>query len=55
MDGGEVEILDIKGTLVYCRLKGACTGCIGANQTLKMMIERTLKDRVDERIRVIQV
>jgi NifU-like protein len=54
-DGGAVEILDIKGTIVYCRLKGACTGCIGATQTLKMMIERTLKDQVDERIRVIQV
>jgi NifU-like protein len=54
-DGGDVEILDIKGTLVYCRLSGACSGCMGAGQTLKMIIERTLKDQVDERIRVIQV
>jgi NifU-like protein len=55
MDGGDVEILDIKGTLVYCRLSGACSGCLGSGQTLKMMIERTLKDQLDERIRVIQV
>jgi NifU-like protein len=54
-DGGDVEILDIKGTLVYCRLQGACSGCIGASQTLKVMIERTLKEQVDERVRVIQV
>ena len=54
MDGGDVEILDIKGMVVYCRLKGACSGCMGAGQTLKMMIERTLKDQVDERVRVIQ-
>ncbi|MGA2260479.1 MAG: iron-sulfur cluster assembly scaffold protein [Acidobacteriota bacterium] len=54
-DGGDIEIMDIKGNLVYCRLIGACTGCMGAGQTLKMMIERTLKDRVDERVRVIQV
>lgn len=54
-DGGDVEILDIKGTLVYCRLSGACSGCLGSGQTLKLMIERTLKDQVDERIRVIQV
>ncbi len=54
-DGGDVEILDIKGTLVYCRLNGACAGCAGASQTLKMMIERTLKEQVDERIRVIDV
>ena len=52
-DGGDVEIMDIKGTLVYCTLKGACSNCMGATQTLKMMIERSLKDQVDERIRVI--
>ena len=54
-DGGDVEILDIKDTLVYCRLAGACQGCANANQTLRMMVERTLKDMVDERIRVIDV
>jgi Fe-S cluster biogenesis protein NfuA len=47
--------MDIKGNLVYCRLIGACTGCFGAGQTLKIMIERTLKDQVDESVRVIQV
>jgi NifU-like protein len=55
LDHGDVEVVDIKGTLVYCRLSGACSGCMGAGQTLKMMIERTLKDQVDERVRVIQV
>jgi NifU-like protein len=55
MDGGDVEIVDIKGALIYCRLKGACSGCMGAGQTLRMMVERHLKDQVDERIRVIQV
>jgi hypothetical protein len=27
---------------------------MGASQTLKMMVERSLKDQVDERIRVIE-
>ncbi len=54
-DGGDVEIMDIKGTLVYCSLRGACSSCLGASQTLKMMVERSLKDQVDERIRVIEV
>lgn len=54
-DGGDMEIVDIKDALVYCRLAGACSGCAGAGQTLKMMVERTLKEVVDERIRVIQV
>jgi len=47
--------MDIKGTIIYCALKGACSGCAGASQTLKMMVERILKDQVDERIRVIEV
>jgi Fe-S cluster biogenesis protein NfuA len=55
MDGGDVEIVDIKDTLVYCRLNGACAGCAGASQTLKMMVERNLKEQVDERIRVIEI
>lgn len=54
-DGGDMEIVDIKDTLIYCRLGGSCEGCAGAGKTLKMLVERTLKDRVDERIRVIQI
>ncbi len=54
-DGGDLEIVDIKDALVYCRLKGACAGCAGAATTLKLMVERTLKEQVDERIRVIAV
>lgn len=54
-DGGGVEIVDIKGTLVYCRLTGACQGCASANQTIRMLVEQTLKEMVDERIRVIGV
>jgi len=55
MDGGDVEVVDIKGTVVYCSLKGACSGCAGAGLTLKMMVERALKDEVDDRIHVIEV
>ena len=54
-DGGDLEIVDIKDNLVYCRLAGACQGCAGAGQTLKLVVEQTLKEKVDERIRVIAV
>lgn len=54
-DGGDLELVDIKGTIIYCQLKGACSNCMGASQTLKMMVERILKDQVDERIRVVEV
>ena len=54
-DGGDLELIDIKETMVYVELRGACAGCVGAGQTLKNLVERTLREQVDERIRVIQV
>ena len=50
--GGGVEIVDIKDTLVYCRFTGA-----GEDEAprWRLLTERTLKERVDERIRVIMV
>lgn len=52
-DGGDVELVDIKDFLVYVRLDGACSGCPGAAVTLKKTVEQTLKDQVDNRIRII--
>jgi NifU-like protein len=52
-DGGDVELIDIKDDLIYLRLVGMCAGCASAGQTMKLMVERTLKEMVDERIRVI--
>jgi NifU-like protein len=54
-DGGDLEIIDIKDRKVYCNLVGACASCAGAGKTLKMMVERTLKETVDERIQVVQM
>ncbi|MFH2001444.1 MAG: iron-sulfur cluster assembly scaffold protein [Planctomycetota bacterium] len=54
-DGGDLEIVDIKENRIYCKLKGACSGCAGASQTLKNSVERTLREHVDENIRVIAV
>lgn len=54
-DGGDVELIDIKDTAVYLELRGTCAGCAGAAQTLKSLVERTLKEQIDKRIRVIQV
>jgi len=54
-DGGGITLIDIKGHQVYCRLEGACVSCQGAQQTLRLGVEGTLKDQVDERIRVIAV
>lgn len=54
-DGGDLEIVDIKEMIVYCRLVGACASCAGAAGTMKLLVERLLKERVDERVRVIAI
>ncbi len=54
-DGGNVELVDIKDFLVYVKLAGACASCAGAEATLRGLVEQTLKNQVDERIRAIAV
>lgn len=54
-DGGNIEIVDIKDTIVYCRLQGACASCFAAGTTMKILVEQVLKDQLDQRIRVIAV
>ena len=54
-DGGDIEIIDIKDWIVYVELTGNCASCISAGQTIKMLVEKTFKDQIDERIRVVQV
>ncbi|MDQ1285283.1 MAG: hypothetical protein QG663_691 [Thermodesulfobacteriota bacterium] len=46
-DGGDAEIVEITDEgIVKLRLKGACGGCPMSQMTLKMGIERVLKERV---------
>jgi Fe-S cluster biogenesis protein NfuA len=46
-DGGDAEIVEITDEgVVKLRLKGACGGCPMSQMTLKMGIERVLKERV---------
>ena len=54
-DAGDIEIIDIKDTKVYCSMKGACANCMGSQNTIKMLVEQALKDQVDQRIQVIEV
>ncbi|HEB72753.1 MAG TPA: NifU family protein [Nitrospirae bacterium] len=46
-DGGNVEFVDFNDEgVVLVRLQGACSGCPSASMTLKMGIEKTLKEKV---------
>jgi Fe-S cluster biogenesis protein NfuA len=55
MDGGDVELVDVKDGIVKVRLTGACGGCPMSQVTLKEGIERAIKQRVPEIKDVIAV
>jgi Fe-S cluster biogenesis protein NfuA len=46
-DGGDIQLVEVKDNgQVVVRLRGACSGCPGAAMTLKLGVERILKQRV---------
>ena len=55
-DGGDVELIDItKDGIVKIRLHGACVGCPSSSVTLKLGIERNLKEHIPEVTSVVAV
>jgi len=54
--GGDIELISVgQDNTVKVRLQGACSGCPGAQMTLKMGIERLLKENIPEVKEVIAV
>jgi len=55
-DGGNVELVDVSDEgVVKVRLTGACGGCPMSTMTLKMAIEKKLKEKIPEVKAVEQV
>lgn len=56
-DGGDIEFVGVEEStgVVSVRLQGACKGCPGAQMTLKMGVERRLKEKVPEVTEVVAV
>ena len=46
--GGFVELLDVQDDNVFIRMGGGCQGCGAADVTLKMGIERMIRDQVPQ-------
>lgn len=60
MDGGDMEILDIKDTEdgyidIYIRYMGACSGCASASTGTLFAIESMLQEKLDSKIRVLPI
>ena len=55
-DGGDVELVDVtEDGVVRVRLVGACRGCAMSQMTLKMGIEKFLKEKIPEVKEVVSV
>ncbi|MFM1900390.1 MAG: hypothetical protein RLZZ216_966 [Cyanobacteriota bacterium] len=54
-DGGNVEVVEIDGPVVKVRLQGACGSCPSSTMTLKMGIERKMREAIPEVSEVVQV
>ncbi|CAA6827987.1 MAG: Iron-sulfur cluster assembly scaffold protein IscU/NifU-like [uncultured Sulfurovum sp.] len=59
MDGGDMEILDIKENGenfdIYIRYLGACNGCASADTGTLFAIENVLKEKISDKIRVLPI
>ena len=54
-DGGNVELVEVTDGTVKLKLVGACAGCPMSTMTLKMGIERILKQEIPEIKEVVAV
>ena len=54
-DGGDVELIDVtEDGIVKVKLKGACGSCPMSTMTLKMGIERAMKEKIPGVKEVVQ-
>jgi len=54
-DGGNVELINVNDGRVELKLTGACAGCPMSTLTLKMGIERILKQEIPEIKEVVAI
>lgn len=45
-DGGDIELVDVEDGVVKVRLTGACAGCPMSQMTLRVGVERYLRDKI---------
>ena len=55
-DGGDIDLVDVSvDGVVRVRFRGACIGCPSSVATLRLGIEKNLREKVPEITRVIPV
>ena len=55
LDGGGIDLVEIKQGGVYVRFKGACTSCSSKNSTLEHIIQKEIRQTIHPEINVYHV
>jgi Fe-S cluster biogenesis protein NfuA len=55
MDGGDIQLVEVRGSSVTVHLLGTCESCPISPVTLKHGVERILQERVPEITEVIAI
>ncbi len=53
MDGGDMELVDIRDNKVYVTLHGHCNSCAASSTTMKFFVQDRLREMVDPTLEVI--
>jgi Fe/S biogenesis protein NfuA len=53
--GGYVELVDVSDDTLYIRMGGGCQGCAASAATLRMGIERMVREQVPELVNIVDV
>lgn len=54
-DGGNIELIDVKDDEVFVQLVGACGMCPSSTMTMKMGVERAVREAIPSIKRVTQI
>ncbi len=54
-DGGDIQLIDVSDGVVKVKLQGACGSCPMSAMTLKMGVERQLKQEIPEIKEVVAI
>ena len=55
LDGGDIQLIDIRNGMIYVQLQGACVGCASSGTTLKYGVEKQMRALIHPELKVMNV
>ncbi len=53
--GGDIELVDYDNDVLYISFKGGCQGCSSASATLRDGVEKILKDKFPDIVKIVDM